>query len=127
MSRTFGPESPGRRMTTTGCGRGSLGFAVLVGLAVCVLGFFVGAGLAVGVVLVGDVVVGDVVVGDVEAEVVALPVPGSAGVVGPHAAVLRASAPRAMTVKACRAVPRGRAYRMVSPIPCNEMSHSLTR
>jgi hypothetical protein len=99
-------------MTTTGCGRGSLGFAVLVGLAVGVLGFFVGVGLAVGVVLVGE----GVVVGDVEAEVVALPVPGSAGVVGPHAAVLRASAPRAMTVKACRAVPRGRAYRMVSPI-----------
>ena len=103
-------------MTTTGSGRGSLGFAVL---AVGVLGCFVDVGLAVGVVgrSVGVVLVDDgVVVGDVAAEVVALPVAGSAGVAGPHAAVLRANAPRAMTVKVCRAVPRGRAYRMVSPI-----------
>jgi len=106
-------------MTTTGSGRGSLGFAVFVGLFV---GCLVGVGRAVGVggCSVGVVVVGEGVdVGDidgVEVEVVALPVAGPAGVAGPQAAVPRANAPRAMTVKACWAVPRGRAYRMVSPI-----------
>lgn len=101
-------------MTTTGSGRGSLGFTVFVGFAV---GFFVGClvGMAVGVVLVGEGVdvadVDDVAVGEV-----ALPFAGPVGVAGPHAVVPRASAPRARTVKACRVVPRGRAYRMVSPI-----------
>lgn len=105
-------------MTTTGSGRGSLGFAVCVGLAV---GFFVGGlvGVAVGVVgcCAGVVLVGEGVDGvGVAVEEAALPVAGPVGVAGPHAAVPRTSAPRARTVKACRVVPRGRAYRMVSPI-----------